>query len=176
MFWRTNESWVGDNGIQDTLLGNTDLNFWLEDVVFDKNVAPQIVRKHADLDLNTAGGFALMNIEARYYAYRFSIKVSPKENPMSNMRVVSVLYNQPVELCRVRLKMTNPNQNPGLEWDVKATGGQSTIGEPLILALDGNIRLNPQKTLYWLIIPMYNGYVKAGMPKSGPKDIRPGTN
>lgn len=147
MFWRTNESWVGDNGIQDTLLGNTDLNFWLEDVVFDKNVAPQIVRKHADLDLNTAGGFALMNVEARYYAYRFSIKVSPKENPMSNMRVVSVLYNQPVELCRVRLKMTNPNQNPGLEWDVKATGGQSTIGEPLILALDGNIRLNPQKDI-----------------------------
>lgn len=147
MFWRTNESWVGDNGKQDTLLGNTDLNFWLEDVVFDKNVAPQIVRKHADLDLNTAGGFALMNIEARYYAYRFSIKISPKENPMSNMRVVSVLYNQPVELCRVRLKMTNPNQNPGLEWDVKATGGQSTIGEPLILALDGNVRLNPQKDI-----------------------------
>lgn len=147
MFWRTNESWVGDNGKQDTLLGNTDLYFWLEDVVFDKNVAPQIVRKHADLDLNTAGGFALMDIEARYYAYRFSIKVSPKENPMSNMRVVSVLYNQPVELCRVRLKMTNPNQNPGLEWDVKGTGGQSTIGEPLILALDGNIRLNPQKDI-----------------------------
>lgn len=59
MFWRTNESWVGDNGIQDTLLGNTDLNFWLEDVVFDKNVAPQIVRKHADLDLNTAGGLCV---------------------------------------------------------------------------------------------------------------------
>lgn len=147
MFWRTNKSWVGDNGKQDTLLGNTDLYFGLEDVVFDKNVAPQIVRKHADLDLNTAGGFALMNVEARYYAYRFSIKVSPKENPMSNMRVVSVLYNQPVELCRVRLKMTNPNQNPGLEWDVRATGGQSTIGEPLILALDGNIRLNPQKDI-----------------------------
>lgn len=145
MFWRNNDDWRGGTSTQDTILGNTDLYFWLEDVVFDKTTAPAILRKHPNLDV--AGGFNLLDIEARYYAYRFSIKIKPKENPSSLMPTVPVKWKEPQELCRVKLRMTNPSQNPNLRWDTKATGGQSTIGEPLILTLDGDILLNPDQDI-----------------------------
>lgn len=145
MFWRNNDDWRGGTSVQDTILGNTDLYFWLEDVVFDKTVAPAVLRKHPNLDV--AGGFNLLDIEARYYAYRFSIKIKPKANPTASMPTVPIKWKEAEELCQVRLKMSNPAQNPNLRWDVKATGGQSTIGEPLILTLDGDVILNPDKDI-----------------------------
>ncbi len=147
VFWRRNVDWRGPNGIQDTLLGNTDLYFGLTEEVFDKSVAPFVERLHPNIDrINEFSN--LLEIDARYHAGRFAISLRSKTGGISiGMGVVSIpLYEERVELCKIRMRLANPTQNPGLVWDV-ATGGQSTIGEPLIEELDGDIELNPDKEI-----------------------------
>lgn len=157
MFWRTNENWRGGDAvissIQDTMLGNTDLYFWIENVVFDTKTAPQIERHHPKVDVPSSGPWAspgtnLLDITARYYARRFAISLKNKTTGLNNgMGVVEIPYMQPTELCQIKLRMSNPAQNPGLYWDTLATGGQSTIGEPLILTYEGDIKMNPDKDI-----------------------------
>lgn len=157
MFWRTNEDWRGGDAvissIQDTTLGNTDLYFWIENVVFDTKTAPQIERYHPKVDVPSSSPWAspgtnLLDITARYYARRFAISLKNKTTGLNNgMGVVEIPYMQPTELCQIKLRMSNPAQNPGLYWDTLATGGQSTIGEPLILAYEGDIKMNPDKDI-----------------------------
>ena len=157
MFWRTNEDWRGGDAvissIQDTTLGNTDLYFWIENVVFDTKTAPQIERHHPKVDVPSSSPWAspgtnLLDITARYYARRFAISLKNKTTGLNNgMGVVEIPYMQPTELCQIKLRMSNPAQNPGLYWDTLATGGQSTIGEPLILAYEGDIKMNPDKDI-----------------------------
>ncbi len=157
MFWRTNKDWRGGDpviaSIQDTTLGNTDLYFWIENVVFDTRTAPQIERHHPKVDVPVSGPWAtpgtnLLDITARYYARRFAISLKNKTTGLNNgMGVVEIPYMQPTELCQVKMRMSNPAQNPGLHWDTLATGGQSTIGEPLILTYEGDIKMNPDKDI-----------------------------
>lgn len=157
MFWRTNKDWRGGDpviaSIQDTTLGNTDLYFWIENVVFDTRTAPQIERHHPKVDVPVSGPWAtpgtnLLDITARYYARRFAISLKNKTTGLNNgMGVVEIPYMQPTELCQIKMRMSNPAQNPGLYWDTLATGGQSTIGEPLILTYEGNIKMNPDKDI-----------------------------
>lgn len=157
MFWRTNENWRGGDpvisSIQDTTLGNTDLYFWIENVVFDTRTAPQIERHHPKVDVPVSGPWAtpgtnLLDISARYYARRFAISLKNKTTGLNNgMGVVEIPYMKPTELCQIKMRMSNPAQNPGLRWDTLATGGQSTIGEPLILTYEGDIKMNPDKDI-----------------------------
>lgn len=142
MFWRTNQSWEGSgNGLQDTVMGNVDLYFWVTDELFNKAAPPQFVRTHANVDVS--GGNNLLQISTEYYAYRYLVKLKTRANANASMTTLPILYNEPQELCRVKLTMTDGSMNPGLQWDKRATGGQSAIGEPLIESLDGDVMLNP---------------------------------
>lgn len=175
MFWRTNKDWTGGGiaGVQDTMLGNTDLYFRIEDVVFDKTDMPSILRHHPHVDLNTAGGTVnVLNISALYYAYRFAVKLTPKPSLAGATQTVGIPYNEPVELCQIRMKMANPTQNPGLVWDTPATGGQSTIGEPLILTLQGDIEYNPKKDIVLVDYSRRQYVCEGGGVKSGQRAIR----
>lgn len=185
MFWRTNKDWRGGeaviSGIQDTTLGNTDLYFWLEDVVFDKLATPMIERHHPNVDVPQTNpwdlpGTNLLEITTRYYARRFSISLKTKTTGLDNsMGVVQIPYNIPTELCRVKIRMSNPAQNPGLSWDEDATGGQSTIGEPLILSYEGDILMNPSKDIVLVDYSKTNYVCEGGEAKVWAKGHSAGT-
>lgn len=185
MFWRTNKDWRGGeaviSGIQDTTLGNTDLYFWLEDVVFDKLATPMIERHHPNVDVPQTNpwdlpGTNLLEITTRYYARRFSISLKTKTTGLDNsMGVVQIPYNIPTELCRVKIRMSNPAQNPGLSWDEDATGGQSTIGEPLILSYEGDILMNPSKGIVLVDYSKTNYVCEGGEAKVWAKGHSAGT-
>lgn len=150
MFWRTNQDWRGTaSAQQDTVLGNTDLYFWMKNTVFDFQ-NPVILRKHPSLGKPND----LLDITAMYYAERFRIQLKIKPAISSAMNVVGVPYNKPTELCKVQMSLLYNDRNPGFVWDTKATGGQSYSGEPLIADLKGDIIQNPDPSI---VLEAYSG-------------------
>lgn len=151
MMYRTNRSWVGSiSSVQDTMLGNADFYFTYNKAVVDNSVVPSMIRQHANMDPSTSGT-NLLYWTARYYAGRFNVKVMTKPGATSLLATLGLPYSQDgkgaIELCRVKVKMVNAQMNPGINWDVKATGAQSAIGEPIILSLLGDLDTNPNKDI-----------------------------
>lgn len=144
MFWRPIENWRGSaGGQQDTVLAHLDLYFWMKDMVFNKEVNPMIVRHHPNLNAPNS----LLDISCRYHAGRFQIALRTRSSVNAAMLLVPVKYNQPVELCRIRMPLNYADRNPEFIWDEKATGGKSYSDEPLLKELQGNIFYNPTPSL-----------------------------
>lgn len=144
MFWRPIEDWRGSaGGQQDTVLAHLDLYFRMNDMVFNKGINPNIQRCHPHLNQPNS----LLDISCRYHAGRFQIALRTRSSVNSSMLLVPVKYNQPVELCKVRMPLNFSDRNPGFKWDEKATGGKSYTEEPLLKELQGDILLNPTSSL-----------------------------
>lgn len=148
MAYRPNNDWQDDGvtNIQDTIMGNLDMYFTLTDAAFDKTAYPTFERLHPCIDnANTSGGKNMLKATTQYWAYRYSI-VLRTVYLNADAGLLSIPLRQWFELCRVRMKMTDATQNPGLEWD-KATDGNSSTGEPLILTLQGEAIHNPDSVI-----------------------------
>lgn len=144
MFKRTNQDWRGTaSSVQDTVLGNVDLYFWLNDVIFDKEASVLITRMHP----NIGTGSSLLTINARYHAMRFLIQLKAENTAVVNPNLVGVPYHDFEELCQIQMPLQYTDRNLGFRWDSIATGGQSNIGEPLIMSLQGDILTNPDPNL-----------------------------
>lgn len=148
MAYRPNNDWQDDGvtNIQDTIMGNLDMYFTLTDAAFDKTAYPTFERLHPCIDnATTSGGKNMLKATTQYWAYRYNI-VLKAQYLNSDAGLLSIPLRQWFELCRVRMKMTDATQNPGLEWD-KATDGNSSTGEPLVLALQGDAIHNPDSVI-----------------------------
>lgn len=148
MAYRPNDGWENDGvtNIQDTIMGNLDMYFTLTDAAFDKTAYPTFERLHPCIDnANTSGGKNMLKATTQYWAYRYNI-VLKAQYLNTDAGLLSIPLRQWFELCRVRMKMTDATQNPGLQWDV-ATDGTSSTGEPLILTLQGDAIHNPDSVI-----------------------------
>lgn len=81
-----------------------------------------------------------------FYAGRYGIAARG-----DNFGSGAVKYNIPVgtwvDLCRVKIPMSNIDQNPRLVWDSVATGAMTAGGNPIQLKLVGNVENNPKSTV-----------------------------
>ena len=73
MFWRETVDWSG-GGLQDTLLGPTDLYFTIKPGLFDEGRGATFVRRHPSLDCEKS--YLVLN--AAFHAERFRIWLDAK--------------------------------------------------------------------------------------------------
>lgn len=143
MFYRHVDDWRGAGGLQDTLMGDVDLYFWMNDMVFNKDVFPTVSRKHPNID-HSQDFLRFERVD--YYAGRFQVKLA-KNTAAMVPKYIEIPYNTPVELCQIQMPLNYVDRNPGFRWDTVATGGFSNIGEPLEIAFKGDILQNPDPAI-----------------------------
>lgn len=143
MFYRHVDDWRGAGGLQDTLMGDVDLYFWMNDMVFNKDVFPTVSRKHPNID-HSQDFLRFERVD--YYAGRFQVKLAKNTAAMAP-KYIEIPYNTPVELCQIQMPLNYVDRNPGFRWDTVATGGFSNIGEPLEIAFKGDILQNPDPAI-----------------------------
>lgn len=139
--YRPNAAWNNDD-----VLGDFDFYFSFSKKAFNgtipsfESVLPQI-----DYD----PGLPRKNLLFAYthfYAGRYGIAARGDNNTPA-----AVKYNIPVgtwvDLCRVKIPMSDVDQNPRIVWDSIATGAMTAGGNPIILKLMGDVNNNPKSTV-----------------------------
>lgn len=137
--YRPNDDWN-----KDKVLGDFDFYFSYSSKAFDPAATPIIERCIGGMDNGSAVRNNLVYVYTQFYAGRFSI-CGRADNP--DGVVYEIPARQWVELCRVKIPMKNGSQNPGIQWDVRATGSMTAGGNPMILTLRGDVLHNPKATV-----------------------------
>ena len=89
MFYRHVDDWRGAGGLQDTLMGDVDLYFWMNDMVFNKDVFPTVSRKHPNID-HSQDFLRFERVD--YYAGRFQVKLA-KNTAAMVPKYIEIPYN-----------------------------------------------------------------------------------
>lgn len=137
--YRPNDDWN-----KDKVLGDFDFYFSYSSKAFDPAATPIIERCIEGMDNGSAVRNNLVYVYTQFYAGRFGI-CGRADNP--DGAVYEIPARQWVELCRVKIPMKNGSQNPGIQWDVRATGSMTAGGNPMILTLRGDVLHNPKATV-----------------------------
>lgn len=134
---------------RDAVMGDMDFYFFYDRTAFDPaSITPVFDRAHTALDLSVNGSRTnMLSAEVRFHAGRFLISTRVTNKAGDANKYEFSVDEGWVELCRVKIPMTDPNRNPGIVWDMTATGAMTAGGDPILLKLAGDVKNNPKGTV-----------------------------
>lgn len=134
---------------RDAVMGDMDFYFFYDRTAFDPaSITPVFDRAHTALDLSVNGSRTnMLSAEVRFHAGRFLISTRVTNKAGDANKYEFSVDEGWVELCRVKIPMTDPNRNPGIVWDMTATGAMTEGGDPILLKLAGDVKNNPKGTV-----------------------------
>lgn len=134
---------------RDAVMGDMDFYFFYDRTAFDPaSITPLFDRAHPALDLSVTGNRTnMLSAEVRFHAGRFLISTRITNKAGDANKYEFSVDEGWVELCRVKIPMTDPNRNPGIVWDMTATGAMTAGGDPILLKLAGDVKNNPKGTV-----------------------------
>lgn len=137
--YRPNDDWN-----KDKVLGDFDFYFSYSSKAFQATATPSFDYLMDKLDQSTSGRQNLLFGYTHFYAGRYGICGRADNSGGTKYEIPLQTW---VKLCRVKVPMSQADQNPGIRWDVKATGAMTAGGNPIILKLAGDVISNPKATV-----------------------------
>lgn len=138
--YRPNDDWN-----KDKILGDFDFYFSYSEKAFNASSStPAFESLMEKMDESTNGRKNLLFGYTHFYAGRYGICGRADNSSGDKYEIPLQTW---VELCRVKIPMSRADQNPGIRWDVKATGAMTAGGNPIILKLAGDVENNPKATV-----------------------------
>lgn len=137
--YRPNDDWN-----KDKVLGDFDFYFSYSSKAFSTTLTPTFVSVLPEIDKTSTNRRNLLLGYTQFYAGRFGI-CGRADN--AGAQKYTIPLRTWVELCRVKIPMAQVDQNPGLQWDLKATGAMTAGGNPIILKPSGDVLNNPKATV-----------------------------
>lgn len=137
--YRPNDDWN-----KDKVLGDFDFYFSYSSKAFQSTATPSFDYLMDKLDQSTSGRQNLLFGYTHFYAGRYGICGRADNSGGTKYEIPLQTW---VKLCRVKVPMSQADQNPGIRWDVKATGAMTAGGNPIILKLAGDVISNPKATV-----------------------------
>lgn len=137
--YRPNDDWN-----KDKVLGDFDFYFSYSSKAFSTTQTPSFVSVLPQIDKTSTDRKNLLLGYTQFYAGRFGV-CGRADN--AGAQKYTIPLKTWVELCRVKIPMAQVDQNPGLQWDLRATGAMTAGGNPIILKPTGDILNNPKATV-----------------------------
>lgn len=137
--YRPNDDWN-----KDKVLGDFDFYFSYSNKAFSTTQTPSFVSVLPEIDKTSTDRKNLLLGYTQFYAGRFGV-CGRADN--AGAQKYTIPLQTWVELCRVKIPMAQVDQNPGLQWDLRATGVMTAGGNPIILKPTGDVLNNPKATV-----------------------------